>query len=77
MTTKPKNQSIGVVKWTRPSIHRKKPIEYFYACRNGDDHRHEAEKCVHIAPAPIVKKWCSQTTKERKAIATIAQTIET
>ena len=28
------------------------------------------------APAPMVKKWCSQTMKERMQIAMVAATIE-
>ena len=28
------------------------------------------------APAPIVKKWCSQTMKERMQMAIVAATIE-
>ena len=28
------------------------------------------------APAPIVKKWCSQTMKERMQIPIVAATIE-
>ena len=29
-----------------------------------------------FAPAPMVKKWCSQTMKERMQIASVAKTIE-
>ena len=28
------------------------------------------------APAPMVKKWCSQTMKEMMQIASVAKTIE-
>ena len=29
-----------------------------------------------LAPAPMVKKWCSQTVKERMQIARVATTID-
>ena len=29
-----------------------------------------------LAPAPMVKKWCSQTMNERTQIAIVAATIE-
>ena len=34
------------------------------------------KKALTSAPAPIVKKWCSQTMKERTQIANVARTIE-
>src|SRR6185369_3103279 len=35
--------------------HREYPIEYFYSCRNGDDHGHHPEESVHR---------CSRTHRE-------------
>ena len=34
------------------------------------------KKAFTLAPDPMVKKWCSQTTKESTVIATVAHTRE-
>ena len=35
------------------------------------------KKALTLALDPIVKKWCSQTTKDKKVMTMMAQTMET
>ncbi len=50
-------------------------LKIFHPGRDGDNHGGNTEEGVYVfAPAPTVKKWCSQTMNDRTVIQTVAYT---
>ena len=73
---KPKNQYMGVVNWTLPLNIVNSQLKILTPVGIAIIIVMMPKKALTLAPAPIVKKWCSQTTKDRNVITTSAHTIE-
>src|SRR6185437_7647339 len=74
--TKPKNQSIGSSNRILPRNIVNSQLKTLTPVGTAMIMVMMPKKALTFAPAPMVKKWWSQTIKERKAIAMMAQTIE-
>src|SRR3989344_2622393 len=75
-TTKPINQSMGVVKRMRPRYIVKSKLKILTPVGMAMTIVMMPKKALTAAPAPIVKKWCSHTTNESMTMAQMEKTIE-
>src|SRR3990167_4498552 len=73
---KPKNQSMGLLNCTFPLYMVKSQLKIFTPVGTAMIIVIKPKNALTLGPAPIVKKWCSQTTKDKNVIATSAQTME-
>ena len=73
---KPRVQRIGVVNCIRPRYMVKSQLKIFTPVGIEMIMVAIPKKALTLAPAPMVKKWCNQTMKERMVIAAVAQTKE-
>ena len=69
VTMKPRVQSIGGVKRTRPWYMVNSQLNSFTPVGMEISIVARPKKVLTLAPAPMVKKWCSHTAKPRMAIA--------
>ena len=76
VTMKPIDQSIGVVKRTRPPYMVKSQLNIFTPVGTAMIIDMIPKMPLTSAPAPMVKKWWSHTMKARTKIAIVAMTIE-
>ena len=76
VTMKPIAQSIGVAKTMRPPYIVNSQLKIFTPVGTAMIIVAMPNTALTSAPAPMVKKWCSQTMKERMQIANVAITIE-
>ena len=76
VTMKPSDHSIGVVNTTRPPYIVNSQLKTFTPVGTAMIIDTMPKNALTSAPAPMVKKWCSQTMKERTQIASVASTIE-
>ena len=73
---KPIVHSIGVVKRMRPRYIVNSQLKIFTPVGIEIIIVVMPKKAFTLAPAPIVKKWCSHTTNESTVMRTVAHTIE-
>ena len=59
-----------------PAIHREQPVEDLTPVGTAMIMLVMPKKALTLALAPMVKKWCSQTVKDRMQIARVAATID-
>ena len=76
MTIKPTVNSIGVANTMRPRNIVNSQLNTFTPVGTAMTVDMMPKNALTSAPAPIVKKWCSQTMKERTQIPSVANTIE-
>src|SRR3954468_10267641 len=76
VTMKPIENSTGVVNLTRPWNSVNSQLKTLTPVGTAMTIDMAQKKDLTSALAPIVKKWCSQTMKERTQIARVASTIE-
>src|SRR6267378_84815 len=76
VTTKPTANSTGVRYTIRPRNIVNSQLNTFTPVGTAITVDMMPKKALTSAPAPIVKKWCSQTVKERTQMARVASTIE-
>src|SRR4029077_9252390 len=76
VTMKPMDHRTGTVKRTRPPYIVNSQLKTLTPVGTAMTIVMTPKKPLTLALAPIVKKWCSQTKKERTQIAIVAATIE-
>ena len=76
VTMKPIDHSTGTENRTRPPYIVNSQLKTFAPVGKAMIMLMTPKKPLTFALAPIVKKWCSQTRKERMQIAMVAATIE-
>ncbi len=76
VTMKPSDHSIGALKRTRPPYIVNSQLKIFTPVGTAMIIVAMPKTALTLAPAPIVKKWCSQTMNETMQIAIVATTIE-
>ncbi len=75
VTMKPMVQSTGEVKRRRPRYMVNSQLNSFTPVGIAMIIVATPKKALTLAPEPMVKKWCSQTTKPSTVIEALAQTI--
>src|SRR4051812_28926917 len=73
---KPRNQSIGLEKKTRPRYIVNSQLKTFTPVGTAISIVMIPKKALTLGEAPIVKKWCSQTMKERNVMEPSAHIME-
>ena len=76
VTMKPIVHSIGGSKTTRPPYIVNSQLKIFTPVGTAMIIVAMPKNALTLAPAPMVKKWCSQTMKDRMQITIVAATIE-
>src|SRR3954464_8270479 len=76
VTMNPSDHRIGTVKQTRPPYIVNSQLKTMTPVGTAMTMVMTPKKPLTSALAPMVKKWCSQTRKERMQIAMVAATIE-
>src|SRR6185312_12305290 len=76
VTMKPMDHSIGALKRTEPPYMVNSQLKIFTPVGTAMIIEAMPKMLLTSAPAPMVKKWCSQTMKEMMQIAMVAQIIE-
>ncbi len=75
VTIKPIKNRTGVLKTIRPRNSVNSQLKTLAPVGTAIIADMMPKKALTSAPAPIVKKWCSQTIKERTQIPKVAKTI--
>ena len=73
---KPSVQSMGVSKRTRPPYIVNSQLKIFTPVGTAMIIDATPKMALTLAPAPMVKKWCSHTVKASTKIAIVASTME-
>ncbi len=76
VTMKPIDHRIGTLNRTRPPYIVNSQLKTLTPVGTAMIIVMTPKKPLTFAPAPMVKKWCSQTRKERMQMAMVAATIE-
>src|SRR5207253_6169402 len=76
VTMKPIDHSIAEVKTIRPPYMVNSQLKTFTPVGTAMTMVAMPNTALTSAPAPMVKKWCSQTVKDSTVIATVAYTME-